>query len=172
MDDLPTPEIRPARPADLDDVAALWFESASRMEGVSAAFPGHEELRGRIDRELAAGWDLRVALSNGRIVGLLALMPAEAKLDQMFVHPDRQGHGIGLALLDLAKSVMPDGFSLRTPLANRRARRFYERHGLDLLGEGVHPVLGTAVCFYGWRGGAVTPDGRAAAGSRTSPPSG
>lgn len=160
-------DIRPACAADLGEIAALWFESASRMEGVSASFPSQTELRLRIDRELAEGWDLHVALSGGRLVGMLALKPQDAKLDQMFVLPDHQGHGAGTALLELAKSMMPNGFTLRTPQANRRARRFYERHGLDLLGDGVHPLLGTAVCFYGWRGGAFTPDDPTAAASRT-----
>ncbi|MBK1838214.1 GNAT family N-acetyltransferase [Azospirillum sp. YIM B02556] len=169
MDKGSTFDIRPARTDELDDVAAIWFESARRMEGVTAAFPSRAELRIRIDRELAAGWDLRIALSNGQAVGILALNPAESKLDQLFVHPDNQGQGIGLALLELAKRVMPNGFTLRTPRANRRGRLFYERHGLDLFGEGVHPHLGTPVCFYGWRDGGnapLTPDDRAAAGSR------
>ncbi|MBP2301185.1 GNAT family N-acetyltransferase [Azospirillum picis] len=152
MDGCQDPQLRPAQADDLDEVATVWFESASRMEGASAMLPSREELRVRIDRELAAGWLLYVALSGGRIVGMLALKPADAKLDQLFVHPADQGRGVGRVLLGLAKSALPGGFSLRTPQANRRGRRFYERHGLDCIGEGVHPGMGTPVCFYGWRG--------------------
>lgn len=125
-------EIRPARLGDLDRVADVWLESASRMDGASAELPSRHELRQRIDRELASGWALHVALHEGVVIGLLALKPAGTTIDQLFVLPADQGRGVGRALLDLAKRILPGGFTLRTASSNTRGRRFYEREGLRI----------------------------------------
>jgi putative acetyltransferase len=49
-------------------------------------------------------------------------------IDQFYVLPVRQGHGIGSALLDIAKAAHPE-LSLWTFERNDPARRFYERRG-------------------------------------------
>jgi hypothetical protein len=48
-------EIRIAESNELDDVARVWHESASHMDGAASSMPSLEELRARIDRELDAG---------------------------------------------------------------------------------------------------------------------
>jgi GNAT superfamily N-acetyltransferase len=47
------------------------------------------------------------------------------------VHPDYHGEGVGSALLERVKLQRPGGFDLWTFQANKGARRFYERHGLE-----------------------------------------
>lgn len=116
--------VRRAGDGDLDDVARLWHESASRMDAAASPMPSLAELRARIDEELAAGWELHVAERGGRLVGMLAIKPAEAILDQLFVLTDVQRAGVGSALLDVAKREMPERFTLRVASANRRAERF------------------------------------------------
>jgi chorismate mutase len=51
-------------------------------------------------------------------------------LDDLYVVPDAAGHGIGRALLEVAKSLRPRGFALWVFETNDAARRFYRRHGL------------------------------------------
>jgi chorismate mutase/SAM-dependent methyltransferase len=51
-------------------------------------------------------------------------------LDQLFVAPDHAGLGIGGMLLDVVKSVRPDGFALWVFESNHPARAFYRRRGL------------------------------------------
>jgi chorismate mutase len=51
-------------------------------------------------------------------------------LDALYVAPGRTRQGIGTALLDLVKSLRPDGFALWVFVSNEPARRFYRRHGL------------------------------------------
>lgn len=53
-----------------------------------------------------------------------------AWLNALYVRPDLIGHGIGSALLDLAKVLRPEGFGLWVFESNHPARRFYDRHGL------------------------------------------
>lgn len=124
------------------------------MDGAASPMPSRAELRERIDRELAAGWELFLAEDCDRVIGMLALIPSEAILDQIFVLPEAQGSGVGTKLLDMAKRRLPGGFRLRMASANGRAARFYERSGLDLAGTGTHPVSGRPVCYYGWKGGS------------------
>jgi ribosomal protein S18 acetylase RimI-like enzyme len=143
---------RAAQPADFGVIAQVWHESALSAEGAMSTLPRIEELRNRLDREIAAGWAVTVALDGRDIVGFLALKPAIASLDQIFILPAHQRRGIGRALLDLAKSAMPGGFTLRTASANLKARRFYCRAGLSLREEGFHPSAGYPVCYYGWSG--------------------
>ena len=53
-------------------------------------------------------------------------------IDQLYVLPEWQGRGAGLALLQVAKSASSD-LRLWTFQQNIRARRFYERHGFVAL---------------------------------------
>jgi GNAT superfamily N-acetyltransferase len=153
MDAQREPVVRSAGSGDLDAAARVWHESASAMDGAPADMPSRDALRRRIHSELEAGWDLYVALCGGQVIGMLALKPAEAVLDQIFVAPAAQGKGVGRALLDAAKQALPHGFTLRMAASNARARRFYEAAGLTRRGGGIHPCTGIPVHFYGWRGG-------------------
>ncbi len=54
-------------------------------------------------------------------------------LDDLYVHPDHQGQGVGAALLELVQAQRPAGFCLWVFESNLPARRFYEQHGLVAL---------------------------------------
>ena len=60
-----------------------------------------------------------------------AILSADQLL-QIHVDPDEQNNGIGARLLDHAKERRSAGFSLWVFQKNTGARRFYERHGLEL----------------------------------------
>ena len=61
-----------------------------------------------------------------------AILSADQLL-QLHVSPDEQNKGIGGLLLERAKERRPGGFSLWVFQQNEGARRFYERHGLELV---------------------------------------
>jgi len=64
--------------------------------------------------------------------GIVALMVLDGDwVDQLYVHPEWTGRGVGSALLDQAKARRPDGLQLWCFQSNTGARRFYERHGFD-----------------------------------------
>ena len=146
-------ETRSAREDELDRVAQVWRASASVADGAPPEVASVDELRARIDIELAEAWTLSVATRDGEIVGMLAVKKAERVLDQLYISPSTQRQGIGKLLLKRAMEDMPAGFTLRTASANIAARAFYEQMGLKLLSEGAHPRLGLPVCFYGWKVG-------------------
>jgi GNAT superfamily N-acetyltransferase len=88
---------------------------------------------------------------EGRALGFAAL--SADRLEQLYVHPDAQGRGVGGALLDRAKERRPGGFSLWVFQQNEGARRFYERHGLRLVREtdGAGNEERTPDALYEWR---------------------
>ena len=143
-------ELRAARSTDLDSVAQVWHASAS-LPGVGPPImPTVQQLRERVDTELASGWTLTVAISDGEITGMLAIRLATSVVEQLFVRPSHIGKQIGKALLQDAMNSMPDGFTLFTATTNRRAQAFYERQGLVFLRDGPDPRKGHPVSFYGW----------------------
>lgn len=145
--------LRPATAADYDAIAAIWHLSAG-LPGVGPAkLPSLERLRARVDVEIAEGWRVTVAEAGGEIIGFLAIKPEAAILDQLFMHPEARGMGLGLDLLDAAKEQMPGGFTLFTRPGNTPARRFYEKHGLTHLRDELHPVFGDPIVWYGWKQG-------------------
>jgi len=107
--------------------------------------------RAVVEREI---W---IAEADGAVLGLAAIHGDE--LSHLYVHPDRQGGGVGSTLLERVKRERPDGFMLWVFQQNTGARRFYERHGLCLVREtdGSGNDERTPDALYEWRpaGGAT-----------------
>ncbi|MBO1358661.1 GNAT family N-acetyltransferase [Acetobacter sacchari] len=140
-------EIRAATPDDLTAIATLWRESTISMDGGAPRVHDVEALRARLQSE---GWRIEVVENDDRITGFLAVRERERVVDQLFVAPSAQGAGLGARLLRRAQALMPEGFTLRTPLSNLAGQRFYERHGLIMLRDEPHPQAGFLVRYYGW----------------------
>lgn len=146
------PVIRPAHSADFDEVARIWFESWRTVGVVVAQDVSIEELAARIPDDIDKGWDLYVAEQGGVIRAMMALLPGDQQLDQLFVDPPFHGQGIGTQLLDFAKVQMPGGMGLRTAKANSKAIAFYERHGFVHVRDDLHPRLRYPIVYYRWPG--------------------
>jgi len=115
---------------DAEEIADLY--TAARVAAVPQMPPAlhtNAEDRGWMAAQLAlADHEAWVAEREDAIVGYALFTPVW--LDHLFVHPAHLASGIGSALLDLVKSLRPDGFSLWVFESNAGARRFYARHGL------------------------------------------
>ncbi|WP_299328060.1 GNAT family N-acetyltransferase [Parasphingopyxis sp.] len=119
----------PIAPADFREVAQLWYDSwlstgAEHGEGVTVSHLS--------ERLVDEGWEIFIVREESTIVAFLALDIESAILSQIFVLPSHQGAGIGVSLLEFAKTRLPSGMALRTNVDNRGARRFYEREGWSL----------------------------------------
>ena len=128
------------RPEELEQTVAVWerarWQSLPWLEermGYS-----HEQNLDFFRDRVAAENEVWLAVRDEVIVGLLAVQPG--RLDRLYVEPSRQHQGIGTALLDQARSLLPGGFELYTHQRNRRARAFYERRGLRAVAFGVSPA--------------------------------
>jgi GNAT superfamily N-acetyltransferase len=141
--------IAPAEPADYPALADLWYDSWMSIGIANETDLDRDGVRARFFRE-TAHWVLFAAKTGGEVAGLLALLPAVDRIDQIFVHPDRKGQGIGLSLLAEAKRHMPGRIVLTTHEANLRARAFYEREGFRLERREVDDVDRRVKCHYIW----------------------
>lgn len=145
--------IRPARPEDYDTLARLWLDSWYST-GLKTVFdPGLEMLRKRIPEEVAKGWALYAAQEAEEIVAMLAIHPGDFYLDQLWVAPARQGHGIGRALLGFTRQQFPDEIWLRCVVENEGAWTWYEREGFRFEGEEIVPPSNMRMKRYRWKRG-------------------
>ncbi len=123
--------LRPGSREDLPDFLEV-FEAATSGSGHPPETRSPEEVRAWARSVLdLPGRELWVAVRDEQSLGF-ALLEGDW-LDLILVHPDRPGRGVGIALLDLVKSLRPRGFGLRVHQVNDRARAFYLRHGLVAL---------------------------------------
>lgn len=91
-----------------------------------------------LERAVARSTFVLAAWQSARLIGLARALSDEASvwfLQDLLVHPDRQGHGIGSALMARCVERFADvrrGVLLTDP---HGAERFYARHGWKAAGE-------------------------------------
>jgi GNAT superfamily N-acetyltransferase len=117
--------IRRATEHDVDAIVGVHERIVATMTYLPVVHTHEEHLAWfgarLVDRE---GW----VWDDEGVRGYMLL--ADHELMHLFLDVGWTGHGIGATLLDHAKSLRPEGFTLWTFQQNEGARRFYERHGL------------------------------------------
>jgi biotin-[acetyl-CoA-carboxylase] ligase BirA-like protein len=133
------------RPATLDDGPRLLEIFGAARAGQGMGFPPPEHEQRWLDRVFAGEVWLAGDAGFASIAGDL--------LDYLYVHPDAQGRFVGTALLALAKQRRPEGFELWVFQHLERSRRFYERHGCELvrLTDGADNMERLPDALYAWR---------------------
>ncbi|MBA2532787.1 MAG: GNAT family N-acetyltransferase [Nocardioidaceae bacterium] len=122
------------RPADKSDAARaaqvllVSRRAAENRSEIPVGVHSDDEVRRWFSDVVMVSREVWVAEAAGLLVAVLVL--DDAWLDHLYVLPDHSGRGIGSALLDLAKAVRPDGFSLWVFQRNVPAQRFYLGAGL------------------------------------------
>jgi GNAT superfamily N-acetyltransferase len=118
--------LRPAEDADLDEIAAIHI-AARAAAPMPVGVHADREVRGWLARRLAVD-EVWVAELDGRVAAYARF--TRTWLDDLYVAPGAQRDGLGGALLELVKSLRPQGFGLWVFESNLPARQFYARHGL------------------------------------------
>jgi GNAT superfamily N-acetyltransferase len=121
------------------DVSHRVAEHEGPRAGLRPLFELAEDSRDVLDSYIDSGRVL-VALEGGRIVGHLQLTetgrPAEAEVKNMAVLPERQGHGVGRALMEAAIEVVRaqerSTLVVATAAADTGNLRFYQRLGFRM----------------------------------------
>jgi len=119
--------VRRATEDDAAAVAAVYL-AARAAAPMPAPVHSDEEVSAWVTDKLRGYDETWVAESEGAVVGFLRI--AGDWLDDLYVEPAHTGQGIGTTLLDLVKSLRPDGFCLWVFESNEPARQFYARSGL------------------------------------------
>jgi GNAT superfamily N-acetyltransferase len=120
---------RRARRVEASEVAALWLRSRqASIPAIPAPVHSDEDVHAFFATVVLPERETWVIDGDDReIVALLVLQPGW--INQLYVDPRHTGRGLGSRLVEVAKSVYPEGLDLWTFAANTGARRFYERHG-------------------------------------------
>ncbi len=138
---------------DYDDRYALatvqmWRASMEQALGITDPHSWEEQLD--YLRHIVQTNRVYLALDEAtdQVVGMMAIGGTE--LDQLYIHVDYQGRGVGTRLLDLAKAMSPGTLQLYTFAVNTNAQAFYERHGFTIISRGVERESGMADIRYEW----------------------
>ncbi|HSK88458.1 MAG TPA: GNAT family N-acetyltransferase [Anaerolineales bacterium] len=124
---------------DFDAVTILWRISRERSLPEFQNAKGHffYEDQGYFRDHILKENKVWVVELNHRPVAFMAMQ--EDFIDQLYVHPDYQGRGIGKALLEYAHQLSPEHLWLYTLQINSRARVFYEQNGFVPEKFGISP---------------------------------
>jgi GNAT superfamily N-acetyltransferase len=141
--------LRSGEPEDVAPIARMMRSTYDRMTYIPRLHTPEEDLA--FVASFFSDHEVWVADGGDGVLGF-AVLSADQLL-QIHVSPDKQNKGIGGRLLAQAKERRPGGFSLWVFQKNEGARRFYERHGLELVrvtdGEGNEENEPDAQ--YAWR---------------------
>jgi GNAT superfamily N-acetyltransferase len=123
--------IRPVEPRD--DARCRAIHGAATMSSYGQVHRWLEPIVCDPETPLeACEWSL-VAELEGRVVGYVAVTGNH--IENLFVLPDAQGHGVGRALLTAVEHRVIGPVTLRCLTANGRARSLYERCGFTVARE-------------------------------------
>ena len=141
--------LRPATADDLDGVAEVFAHAREGMFEYIPRLHTPEEDRAFLSGLLATTEVWVAEDATRRVVGFVSL--DGSLLGHIYADP--RGAGVGSALLAKAKELRPAGFHLWVFQRNQGARRFYERHGLQLaeLTDGAANEEREPDARYEWR---------------------
>ena len=129
--------IRRCRDDEREAILAIVNAAAEAYRGVIPADRWHEPYMGsgELGAEIAAGVAFWGCETNGELVGVMGIQALEDVdlIRHAYVRPDRQGEGIGRALLDHLRGMTSRRILIGTWAAAEWAIRFYERNGFELV---------------------------------------
>ena len=139
------------RQATADDASAIGGLFARARDEMTYLPRIPEDVRPLLGERFLARAELWVAEEDGRIVGFAGVDGSE--LTHLYTDPPAQNRGVGSALLEHVKSLRPEHVVLWVFQRNEGARRFYERHGFQLvrLTDGTGNMEQEPDAFYEWR---------------------
>jgi len=142
--------IRRARPNDSASIADVFVAARAGMTYLPTQ-PSNEAFRRFIGGEIMKHDEIWVAEEGDGVIGFITL--SGDLLDHIYVHPEWQGQGAGMRLLDTAKARRPSRLELWVFQKNEGARRFYDRHGFRLveLTDGSGNMEREPDARYEWR---------------------
>ncbi len=146
-----SPTLRPYAATDEEEAIELWRRTWQQTYPEIDFATRVAWWRERWRNELVPQAQIVVAESDGCMIGFVTVDPRTLYLDQLVVAPEAWGRGIAEKLLAEAKRLSPTGIDLLVNKDNRRAIRFYEKHGFVYAGESANPVSGRPVNKMTWR---------------------
>ncbi|MDQ0971700.1 ribosomal protein S18 acetylase RimI-like enzyme [Neobacillus niacini] len=126
----------------------MWRNSKEAALGQKEihSFDNHVDFLNQI---LAKQYQVDLVLMDEMVVGMIAYN--EGEISQLYIHIDFQGNGIGQTLLARAKEQSAGRLILYTFEVNKKAQRFYEKHGFIIIGRGYENEEDLPDILYEWK---------------------
>ncbi|MFZ7942878.1 GNAT family N-acetyltransferase [Neobacillus sp. 19] len=120
-------------PKYAEQTVRMWRDSKEQAIGRKEihSFENHVYFLKHI---LAEQYQIDLAIIDGKVVGMAAYNDRE--ISQFYIHIDYQGIGIGQLILEKVKAQSSGRLTLYTFEINKKAQRFYEKHGFEIIGRG------------------------------------
>lgn len=129
--------LRDAVSTDAVSIASIYLLSRRTFFDYAPLAHSDPDVRQWIADTLIPGGGVRVALVGTTVTGFIATSYEDKHkcswIDQLYLHPDFTGRGIGTLLIEWAKQSLHPPIRLYTFQQNSASRRFYERHGFRLV---------------------------------------
>ncbi|MEN5060157.1 N-acetyltransferase [Luteimonas sp. TWI1416] len=130
--------IRTFAPADMEAALDIWLRASIRAHDFVPADFWQDQLEAMRTQYLPAA-EVHVFEHASTVVGFCALV--EDRLAALFVAPERQGNGIGTALLRHAQQRR-SGLELSVYASNAPSIAFYKSQGFSIIGHTVDAATG------------------------------
>jgi GNAT superfamily N-acetyltransferase len=140
-------ELLPFLPAFAGEVVAMWRESFEAAVGVSEPHTMEQQCAYLLNNVVPTN-RVVIAVVGNRVIGFVAA--SDERIDQLYVHRDYQGAGVGSQMLQWAKENSCGRLHLFTFERNERARRFYEARGFKIVARGFEKYWQLADIKYEW----------------------
>jgi ribosomal protein S18 acetylase RimI-like enzyme len=129
------------------DTVRMWRESMEKAIGQPDTHPFDEHVN-FLNNILIKDSKVYLALENDKVIGIIAFN--ESEINQLYIHNDYQGKGLGKRFLELAKTNSKGRLTLYTFEVNRKAQRFYESNGFEIIGRGYENMENLEDIKYEW----------------------
>ncbi|MEG9298199.1 GNAT family N-acetyltransferase [Mangrovibacillus sp. Mu-81] len=140
--------IIPYDPTYTEQTVKMWRDSKYDAIGQEEIHSFQNQVY-YLNHILPKEFHIEVALMDEEVVGLIAYN--ESEISQLYIHIGYQGNGIGIRLLNKAKDQSSGRLTLYTFEINTKARRFYEKHGFNIIGRGNENEENLPDILYEWR---------------------
>jgi ribosomal protein S18 acetylase RimI-like enzyme len=130
-----------------EDTVRMWRQSKERAIGRKEIHSFEEQVF-FLNHILKKDNKIYIGIHNNKVVGMIAFN--ENEINQLYIHMDYQGKGLGRKLLELAKANSKGRLTLYTFEINHKAQRFYENSGFKIIGRGYENEENLDDIKYEW----------------------
>lgn len=138
--------IRNYRKDDLEEMVRIWYEASVIAHSFIPASFWALQKNAMKEKYLPLAENF-IFEEKGQVTGFISLVGE--KVCALFVAPEMQGRGIGMALLEHAKTLR-GRLSLKVYRENESAFRFYKKCGFVSAGEEVDEYTGCVQILMEW----------------------
>lgn len=134
-------------PKYAEQTVKMWRDSKERALGQKEihSFDEHVYFLNHI---LPKQFRIDLVLIDEKVVGMIVYN--EREINQLYIHVDYQGMGIGHTLLERVKAQSTGKLTLYTFEVNKNAQHFYEKNGFKVISRGHENEENLPDILYEW----------------------